>query len=68
MLRIAAPVSRKARSTEGIATLNAVLALIEATRATASTIDAPDALTKRELFDSLAVAELSVLRLLDDED
>jgi len=55
------------RSAETIAKLRALHALIEAARISADTLQVADKVTESELFDSLAVAQLSVLRMLDDE-
>ncbi len=67
MVRVMAGMKNDARKAETIAKLRAIQALIEAASISADTLDGDDSLTKRELHDSLAVAQLSVLRLLDDE-
>lgn len=64
---VMAGIRNDARAAETVAKLRAVQALIEAASISADTLDGADSLTKRELHDSLAVAQLSVLRLLDDE-
>ena len=68
MLRIVAPVREPMRSADTAAKLQALFALIDAARVTAGTIDIDDPLTKRELLDSLALAEISILRLMEEED
>jgi hypothetical protein len=55
------------RSADRVAKLQALFALIDAARLTADTIEIDDPLTKRELLDSLAVAEISILRLIEEE-
>jgi|LakMenEpi03Aug12_release.lakeMendotaPanAssembly.Ray.scaffolds.fasta_scaffold2023421_2 hypothetical protein len=67
MLRIVAPVKEPMRSADRVAKLQALFALIDAARLTADTIEIDDPLTKRELLDSLAVAEISILRLIEEE-
>lgn len=67
MLRIVAPVSEPMRPANTAAKLQALFALIDAARLTAETLDIDDPLTKRELLDSLALAEISILRLVEDE-
>ncbi len=58
---------RERAFSETVARLRAIQALIEAAAISAETLDVDDATTKRELFDSLAVAQISVFRLLEDE-
>lgn len=68
MLRIVAPVREPMRSADTAAKLQALFALIDAARLSAETLDTDDPLTKRELLDSLALAEISILRLMEEED
>jgi hypothetical protein len=56
------------RSADTAAKLQALFALIDAARLSAETLEIDDPLTKRELLDSLALAEISILRLMEEED
>lgn len=67
MARVMADLKRDTRGAEIVAKLGAVQALIEAASICADTLEGDLTLTKRELHDSLAVAQLSVLRMLEDE-
>lgn len=67
MASLMADMKRNAHVVETGAKLRAIQALIEAASISADTLEGDLTLTKRELHDSLAVAQLSVLRMLEDE-
>lgn len=67
MARVMADLTLDAHAAETVAKLRAIQALIEAASISADTLEGGDNLNKRELHDSLAVAQLSVLRMLEDE-
>lgn len=67
MASLMADMKRNAHAAETGAKLRAIQALIEAASISADTLEGELTLTKRELHDSLAVAQLSVLRMLEDE-
>lgn len=55
------------RKPDTVQKLRAILSLLEAARANAAGLKPLDAIAKTELLDSISIAELSVLRMLDDE-
>ena len=57
-----------ARRLATISSVRNILGLLRSTREHANTLVAQDPLTKAELLDGIAMAEISALRILDDEE
>ncbi len=62
-----APATAASKKLETVHQLRTILSLVHTARANAAGLKARDEVCKSELLDSFSIAELSVLRMLDDE-